>query len=503
MVAPVRGSVVGSPWCGNLERKPWEYAVTAVIPVLDTPDQLAVCVEVLRAQTERPYILVIDTGSLPANLATIETMRAEDLEVHQVRSHGWRHPSEPVAVACQLGQDLARTEFVFHTHSDCFLMRAELLAEWMELARRHAVVGYQISPRPYPGWETELGHTALMMHLPTIRKARVSWNMAAFVERQIVCLPHDSSLELGPNRPDTESEMNACLAAAKIKPLMLGTEKNRERNTNEHFDHCRSFCVSKLFDGEYHAQMAVQMEVAMREARDRVTAWTTSPAAKTAERGIVYVAWGEKHVLEAARSAATSRYPTALVTCSPQFVPAGAFGEVIVEEFRDFAGLHPFYRKLAGLRRSPFAVTVFLDADTAVVGADLDLGFRQAEKFGFAAVISPGMTFELKGVEYVHYNGGVLFVRGCPDAWIAEVLRLAPEFPRSDEPAWAVAWDRLGINPAVLPFSFNAVMAAWVHPRPVRIWHSRLPPQTHIVSLYPDPNDRPAGGVGDVEEQPV
>jgi hypothetical protein len=40
------------PWEGSCERKPWTYTVSAVIPCLDTADQVEICVKLLRLQTE-------------------------------------------------------------------------------------------------------------------------------------------------------------------------------------------------------------------------------------------------------------------------------------------------------------------------------------------------------------------------------------------------------------------------------------------------------------------
>src|SRR5439155_11220887 len=98
-----------------------DYRITAVIPHLETPEPLRACVELLRLQTERPYILVIDTGSSESVKAGLEAMRAEDLEVHTVSAHGYLHSSEAVGVAQDLAFALCRSEYLFCTHSDCFL----------------------------------------------------------------------------------------------------------------------------------------------------------------------------------------------------------------------------------------------------------------------------------------------------------------------------------------------------------------------------------------------
>ncbi len=270
LVAPTRPGNA-KIYQGPMFKKPWEYDVTVVIPVLDTPDQLKICLQILNNQSLKPYILIIDTGSLPENFDKIEALRAENVEIHYVRSHGWRHPSEPVAVACQLGQELCRTEYIFQTHCDCFLMSRTLLEDWRDLAKLHKVVGYQISPREYEGWETELGHTALMMHVPTLRALGISWNMTRFYERNHP--PVSDSIYIGLNNPDTESEMNFGLKTKGLYPLILGTEENRQRNKNEHFDHPRSFCCSMFYAQTYFKKIKKEMDIAMAEALLRVEQW--------------------------------------------------------------------------------------------------------------------------------------------------------------------------------------------------------------------------------------
>lgn len=205
--------------------------------------------------------------------------------------------------------------------------------------------------------------------------------------------------------------------------------------------------------------------------------------------GIVYVAWGIEHINEAVQSAATVKdYPTCLITDTPELVPAGAFGEVIVDDFSAFAAHGPMYRKHVAMKRSPFEVSCFLDTDTRIMG-DISFGFRQALKFEFATVIAPGFTLhDPKGQELCHYNAGVLFFRGHPNHWVDRVLKYSWVSP-CEEHAWSIAFDELNINPFVLPFNFNVMMAGYIHSRNVRIWHSVQPPQKHIVSVFQNPFD--------------
>ena len=87
LVSPGAPNTV-KPWEGRLSRKPWEYEVTAVIPHCNTPDLLTLCIALLRAQTVRPYIVVVDTGTEERLLPQLLALRAADVEVHQINCHG-------------------------------------------------------------------------------------------------------------------------------------------------------------------------------------------------------------------------------------------------------------------------------------------------------------------------------------------------------------------------------------------------------------------------------
>jgi hypothetical protein len=269
LVAPVGTGDCAPPWAGRAAKKPWDYPITAIIPHLSTPEPLRACVELLRLQTERPYLMVIDTGSPDSVRAALEAMRADDLEVHFLRGHAYPHSSEPVAVAQDLAFALCRSEYLFCTHADCFLRRRDYL-EWL-LARcdsRRPAVGYQMSPRDWltDQWEGMVSHTATLLHMPTMRRLGVTWSM----ERARAMIP---ARELGAGWPDTETGMNLILRAAGITPHLIGHETNFERHVDINVDHVRSFPGSQLYAPEYHRQAAEWMDAALGEAWERVVAW--------------------------------------------------------------------------------------------------------------------------------------------------------------------------------------------------------------------------------------
>lgn len=265
------GTAESSPsFEGVAKRKPWHYKVTACIPHLDTIEPLKMCIELLRAQSERPFIMVIDTGSPPDVCEQLELLRSDDLEIHYIRSHGWTHPSEAVTAAMDLTQTLCRTEWIFHTHSDCFLRRNDLLENWMRICNPNTpVVGYRMSPRDWltKEWEWMVGHTALMCYMPTIHRVGATW---AIRRGHYACqLPLHSNA----GWPDTECAWNFAIRDAGIKPVFLGFDRNHERCVDDNLDHVRSFPGSKVYSEPHHKTAIGWMNDALREAGERLRLW--------------------------------------------------------------------------------------------------------------------------------------------------------------------------------------------------------------------------------------
>lgn len=276
-LAPLRDvDVTTRPWRGCCTVKPWDYKVTAVIPVIDTPESLEICVELLRLQTERPYIIVMDTGSTPDMLERIMSLHAEDLEVHSLRINGVRHPSDPVCMAMDAGQSLCRTEYMFATHSDAFPVRRDLL-EWMltmcgsEESGLSPVVGYEMSPRNHEDWEGMVSHTATMYHVRTLDKVGFGWSMRRLAS--MYDLPSHEPDPMRPNWPDTEILGNIILRQHDVPVRLIGSEKNFQRNKDENLDHCRSLSLGVLYSPEYKEASQGWVAEAMSEARERIEKW--------------------------------------------------------------------------------------------------------------------------------------------------------------------------------------------------------------------------------------
>jgi hypothetical protein len=272
-IAPIRNvSTTQAPWEGNCVKKPWDYKVTAAIPVIGTFDILKICVESLRCQTERPFIMVIDTGSTPEELKEIESLRAEDLEVHSIRLNGVEHPSDFPAMAMDLAFTLCRTQFMFATHADCFLRRKEFIAELLELTIKNSpVVGYELSPRAHADWVGMVSHTATMFHIPSMDKIGFGWSLRRLAN--IYNIKNYKPNPMTPNWPDTEILGNYILRKYKINPLLIGKEENFVRNKDDNIDHCRSITSGKLYSPEYYEKATKWAEDAKKEALQRIDNW--------------------------------------------------------------------------------------------------------------------------------------------------------------------------------------------------------------------------------------
>ena len=265
-------------WEGGLSRKPWHYQVTAAIPVLDTPEEISLIVDLLRLQTMPPYTMLIDTGSTPENLVRIQSLAAEDVEVHSLRFNGVRHPSDFPAVAMDLATSACRTPFLFCTHSDCFPRSRSLIERLAILCGDHKAVGYELSPREHPDWKGMLGHTCTMFNVALLDDINAYWSLRRLCRQYHV--PHEINAR-GPNWPDTELLLNYQLRAAGITPLLIGGEQNRQRTLDQNIDHCRSFTASNMTGCSHHATAAAWIADAKLQARQRIQRWT---AAESGER---------------------------------------------------------------------------------------------------------------------------------------------------------------------------------------------------------------------------
>ncbi len=281
-IAPLRGKGINTmqaPWEGCLLKKPWQYRVTAAIPNLDTVETLEIVVELLRLQTEKPYILIIDTGSKGEQLERVLNMHSEDLEVHCLRLNGVEHPSDFPAMAMDVAFALGRTEFMFATHADCFLRKRNFLEELLQIASREStsVVGYEMSPRAHSDWKGMVSHTATLYHSPTMDKIGFGWSLRRLCN--IYNVKDYKPNPLRPNWPDTEILGNYILRMNKIKPYLIGHEENLKRHVDDNIDHIRSYTAGKLYSPSYYETVSKWFKEAKEEAKVRIKEWSVESKA--------------------------------------------------------------------------------------------------------------------------------------------------------------------------------------------------------------------------------
>lgn len=263
------------PWEGSIRKKPWDFQITAVIPVLDTVDVLSTAVELLRLQTVQPFIVIIDTGSNDENLARIRELESKDLEVHSLRLRGVRHPSDFPAMAMDLAFAVCRTKYMFATHADCFLMRNDVLQELLELCCIESpVVGHQLSPREHEDWIGMVGHTCLMLNMEVMDEIGAGWSLRRLARRH--GLENYKPDPMRPNWPDTELLLNYTLREHDIVPYLTGTEENHVRNTDTYIDHCRSLTAGLLYNRQYYEKAKSWADDAVRAAQERIHEWRSS-----------------------------------------------------------------------------------------------------------------------------------------------------------------------------------------------------------------------------------
>lgn len=295
-VAPLRNPdgtpsrQAGKPWEGRSRVRPYQYRVTATVAHLDTPEPLEAVLETLRAQTERPYLLVVDTGSLADRLAVVERWEREheDLELIRYRPKGFFAANWPCAVSLDFALAACQTEYLYLTHVDVFLKQPNYIEWLVSLCDAHTpIVGYQMSERPWWDgkpwagfWRRCPSHTATLLHVPTCHRLGLAWNMAHS------CRHWSRPLGQYDYFPDTEIAFGLSMQRAGVgvrwlgepsRPeptaLFLGTEPNHPYE-DAHLRHERSYTGNLIHARPELADRRRRMAEAIAESRARVASWS-------------------------------------------------------------------------------------------------------------------------------------------------------------------------------------------------------------------------------------
>jgi hypothetical protein len=274
LVAPLGTAGIPKPWEGRSAKKPWDFKATAIVPHLNTLELLEALVDLLRLQSQAPYLVIVDSGSPHSVCERLESLRSDDLEVHYLRGNAYTHSSEPVCVALDFGMSRVNTELIFLTHTDCFPMRQDALA-WLgdQCSAATPVVGWEMSERSWATseWQGLVSHTFTMLHAPTMRRIGATWHMQN--GRDHYGFSRDYAIN---GWPDTETGFAVALAKAGIRPKLLGQEENYKRQTTEWWDHARSITGSKLYVGKGtadHVRYESSASAALQDAIARARVW--------------------------------------------------------------------------------------------------------------------------------------------------------------------------------------------------------------------------------------
>jgi hypothetical protein len=258
--------------------KPWEFRCTVTLACLDTPDDVTTVVRLWQAQTVRPFIQIVDTGSTPENLEKVLALRADDVEVHCLQPNAWLHPCDAPAIACSLAADLCRTKYLIFTHSDVYPCRRDVVEELIGLCETSSpVVGYAISkPRPYEVKDTWVGHQLTCVDVDVLEEA----GCLDFNQRRLCRLFGIEDQRPDVSRrwfPDTELLMNFLLDKAGIVPHIIGEERVGGVYVDDRLEHVRALTNSKNFGHlAYHTQAQSWAVDARVRANDRLSTWTTA-----------------------------------------------------------------------------------------------------------------------------------------------------------------------------------------------------------------------------------
>lgn len=235
--------------------KPWvQHQVTVCIPHLDTPDILAVSVRLWQLQRNRPFLLVIDTGSVYKKSSDLleQLSQIPGIEVARLGIHSAvEHLSDRVSIAMDYAFSRCPTEYLLATHIDMFPKHRGLVEKLVALCGEATpVVGWEMSPRGDSDSQTGRGylsdgypgHVCTLFHMPVMDRIGAGWSIRR--AHHAFGLPRGHTAVNG--WPDTELCLGKLLFANDIKPVLLGRETNDENQETDDWLHSRSSTIHLL-----------------------------------------------------------------------------------------------------------------------------------------------------------------------------------------------------------------------------------------------------------------
>ena len=238
--------------------KPWrEHSVTVCIPHLDTPEMLGLSVRSWLLQEDRPFVLVVDTGSRsPTSLRLLGRLeRTPGVEVARLGMHTqMEHPSDRVTIALDYAMARCPTDYLLMTHVDLMPRHRRLVQKLLDLCNEsQPVAGWEMSPRGPGDPETGRGylsdgvpgHVCTMLYMPVMDRIGAGWSIRR--AHHAFGLPRRGTEING--WPDTEVCLGRLLEQHQLIPLFLGRETNDENQETGDWLHARSLTAHTLVGG--------------------------------------------------------------------------------------------------------------------------------------------------------------------------------------------------------------------------------------------------------------
>lgn len=260
--------------------------VTVNLPHRSTPDLVQAALPLWLNQSVPVVVDVVDTGSRYEHLMTLRLLAessAGKLRLHTLWPRPWSHPSEVIAMACELSQMYAETDYILFSHVDVF-PHSQHLVRWLmgQCSADCPVVGYEISPRDSVTgflsrdradgqgreWQGMVGHSLTMVYAPMVRSSLVSW---LYDESQLAARFGWGQADYA--GWDTEVSFNLLLRQAGVVPKIVGHDLNREHLVDQWHGHARSYPGSLLFSHPHLADSAQWVGAEMAAIPARLKRW--------------------------------------------------------------------------------------------------------------------------------------------------------------------------------------------------------------------------------------
>lgn len=201
------------------------------------------------------------------------------------------------------------------------------------------------------------------------------------------------------------------------------------------------------------------------------------------ERGILYIATGERYTHEARRSAESVQryvdYPIAIYTNC-----ASIAGDVFTDVFEIESKAEGYHNKIKYMEKSPFEKTLFLDTDTYVNSDPSEL-YKLLDAYDIGIAHDPSHNIHtLSSVpeSFPEYNTGVLLykdnsaVSELMETWNEFYVEMGNEYNSKDQPAFRRALYHTEIEFVTITREWNCFynFPGYIA-EPPKILHGRVP----------------------------